>query len=279
MNARQIKRIKDKKIETLQSDIQQLQHKIKKTKYTNFKNTSICNLKIAKEIGLYITPFVLATAMATGLVHYIGEGYPFIKDQDLKVTKKVSFSYQTEGPIEVKEFYQGNISQEEQKLVIAYPIDEKDSPYDEIVRDYTLSLSSEDFKTLQEAILEKDFQQIDQIDLDYKEYYSTEKEDRKLTEPQVDAHFFYKDDTDYMNYTETDEHNLFCTVSALLIAGIGGILFHGIAPIDHFRNMKYSISEYQNQKISDWKDTTPLEEELEMKKTKIKQLGGNLHVK
>ena len=82
-----------------------------------------------------------------------------------------------------------------------------------------------------------------------------------------------------MNYTETDEHNLFCTVSALLIAGIGGILFHGIAPIDHFRNMKYSISEYQNQKISDWKDTTPLEEELEMKKTKIKQLGGNLHVK
>ena len=279
MNARQIKRIKEKKIETLQSDIQQLQHKIKKTKYTNFKNTSICNLKIAKEIGHYITPFVLATAMATGLVHYIGEGYPFIKDQDLKVTKKVSFSYQTEGPIEVKEFYQGNISQEEQKLVIAYPIDENDSPYDEIVRDYTLGLSSEDFKTLQEAILEKDFQQIDQIDLDYKEYYSTEKEDRKLTEPQVDAHFSYKDDTDYMNYTETDEHNFFCTVTALLIAGIGSVILHGIAPIDHFRNMKYSISEHRAQKIRDWEDTTPLEEELEMKKAKIKQLGGNLHVK
>ena len=279
MNARQIKRIKEKKIETLQSDIQQLQHKIKKTKYTNFKNTSICNLKIAKEIGHYITPFVLATAMATGLVHYIGEGYPFIKDQDLKVTKKVSFSYQTEGPIEVKEFYQGNISQEEQKLVIAYPIDENDSPYDEIVRDYTLGLSSEDFKTLQEAILEKDFQQIDQIDLDYKEYYSTEKEDRKLTEPQVDAHFSYKDDTDYMNYTETDEHNFFCTVSALLIAGIGSVILHGIAPIDHFRNMKYSISEHRAQKIRDWEDTAPLEEELEMKKAKVKQLGGNLHVK
>ena len=82
-----------------------------------------------------------------------------------------------------------------------------------------------------------------------------------------------------MNYTETDEHNFFCTVSALLIAGIGSVILHGIAPIDHFRNMKYSISEHRAQKIRDWEDTAPLEEELEMKKAKVKQLGGNLHVK
>ncbi len=266
----QIKKKRITRQAQLKKEVKALQQELKTIKLENAKNRFIKNLKITGNIALYLTPFVLAGSMAVGMNKLNYGTLPFVRDyQTLK--KQVFFDYQ-EDEYTLKTTYQDEKADiKKNTLTVIYPADLEG--YTELVCDYNVAdLENEDTASLQQAILNKDYTYIQQNIKTASMIYEQTNQEEKENLPQVNTHLEYETQ-DKIEFYETKEDNILASLMFFVFMSIFYLLLRTVFKLNlktMQENIHYAKREAEENKI----DTYELEQKIEIKKQKIKQLGG-----
>ena len=248
---------KKRRLLQMQKEIEKLEKRIKNSRRTNFKNSSIKNLKIIARALQGVAPYVVAAGIVTGGFIISGD-IPFYPNDEFKVYSHVMTEFDNLGNIRYEQQYQDfSVCSNTLAFNSKWQL-QNDGFYSRVVKTYGIKE-----KTYEEiiALFNKEDLKLEDI---FGEPISTIKETKNnLSEDEIAENPFFKaviydeDKNDYIMRKETIGENIVFSALYLLIIFIvelpPAFFRHEISDFDFYRCLEEIKEQYRSVDVQELK--------------------------